>query len=242
LTTADGLELAAWYIPGSQPNAIIVVHGINANRAALLPEARVLAGAGYHLLIIDLRGHGHSQGTEVTYGYREALDIQAAIDYLLALPGVEQVGALGNSYGGAAVVRAAAVDKRLEAIVIQSSYSSLPEAVEDAFDDMAVLPKWPFAPLIIALVEKRVGLEISQVDSARDLATIHPRPVLIVHGAEDDLFPVRHAHKMYNAARRPKDLWIVEDLGHASPVKLYEAAYKERVLTFFANAFAKRNQ
>jgi dipeptidyl aminopeptidase/acylaminoacyl peptidase len=238
LTTTDGLNIAGWYIPGTQPNAVILVHGVNANRMAVLPEAVILAEAGYHLALIDLRGHGQSQGANLTYGYQEALDVQAAVDFLLTQPDIQQVGALGTSYGGAAVARAAALDPRLSAVVIESSYSSLPDAVEDAFDNMSIFPKWPFAPLLVALAERRVGLKISQIDTARDLTALHPRAVMIIHGTKDDMFPPHHAQKMYNAAREPKELWLIEGMGHSNPVIDREAEFKARVVSFFEDAFS----
>lgn len=238
LTTADGLKLAAWYIPGRQPNAIVLIHGIDANREAMLPHAVVLAEAGYPLLLLDLRGHGQSEGTEITYGYREVLDVQAAVDYLLTLPEIKKVGALGASLGGAVEVRAAAVDPRLRAIVVESSFSSLSAAVDDAFDDRSIFPKWPFAPMLIALAEYRLGIQGSQVDSVRDLPTVSPRPVLIIHGTADILFPPDHALRMYTAAKDPKALWLIEGLGHANPIPDHEAEYRTRVVTFFEQAFA----
>lgn len=239
LTSADGLKLAAWYIPGKQPNAIILIHGINANRTVMLPTASLLAEAGYSLLLIDLRGHGESEGHLNSYGYREAWDVQAGVDYLSALPEVERIGIIGTSLGGAAVARAAASDPRLEAVVIQVSYSSLPDAVEDAFNDFVIFPKWPFAPLIVTLTERRVGVKIGQVDSARDLATLAPRPVLIIHTTDDHLFPLHHATKMYNAARQPKDLWIIEGMGHGDPALSHTEEYQARVVGFFEKAFGK---
>jgi dipeptidyl aminopeptidase/acylaminoacyl peptidase len=236
LTTSDGVAIAGWYIAGTRPEAIVLVHGIDANRSAVLPEATLLAEAGFHLVMIDLRAHGHSGGSQASYGYREALDVQAAVDYLAARPDIERIGALGTSFGGAAVVRAAANDPRLQAIVVESSYSSLPDAVADAFEQRSIFPKWPFAPLLVSLAERRVGLDISQVNSARDLATIHPRPVLIIHGSADQLFPPHHAQKMYAAAREPKELWLIEGLGHANPAPGHEAEFKARVVTFFENA------
>jgi fermentation-respiration switch protein FrsA (DUF1100 family) len=238
LTTPDGLKLAGWYIPGQQAEAIILVHGIDGNRSALIPHAAILAEAGYPLLLFDLRGHGQSEGSELTYGYREMLDMQAALDYLLALPKIKQVGALGTSLGGSVVVRAAAADPRVQAIVVESSFSSLAAAIDDAFEDRSIFPKWPFAPLLIALAEQRAGFKVSQVDSARDLATLSPRPVLIIHGRDDRLFPFYHAQRMYDAAEEPKELWLIEGLGHASPVIGREAEYRERVVGFFERAFA----
>jgi dipeptidyl aminopeptidase/acylaminoacyl peptidase len=239
LTTSDGLQLSAWYIPGRRSQAVIVVHGLNTNRAAVLPEAAVLAEAGYQLLLLDLRGHGHSQDSLVSYGYREAWDVQAGLDYLSRRPEVEQIGALGSSLGGAAVARAAALDSRLQAVVIEDSYSSLPDAVGDAFDDLTIFPQWPFAPLIIALAERRVGLKISQVDSARDLATLQGRPVLIIHKTDNRLFPVEHAERMYRAAGEPKQLWLIEGLGPANPAVERPAEFRERVVGFFDEAFSR---
>lgn len=237
LTTADGLKISGWYFSGTRPHAIILVHGIGANRQAVLPEAAILADSGYHLLLIDLRGHGLSEGNQATYGYREAWDVRAATDYLDALPEIEHIGALGTSYGGAAVARAAAIDPRLEAVIIESSYSSLPDAVEDSFEQRSMFPKWPFAPLFVALAERRVGIKISQVDSARDLATLHPRAVMIIHGAEDGLFPLHHALKMYDAAQEPKVLWVIEGFGHGNPAVGREVEFGARVVTFFESAF-----
>lgn len=237
LATADGLNISAWYIPGSRAQAIILVHGIDTNRGAVLPEAKILAEAGYHLLMLDLRAHGQSEGSLATYGYREALDVQAAVDYLAGLPEIEQIGALGTSFGGAAVARAAAIDSRLKAVVIESSYSSLTEAVKDAFEQRSIFPGWS-APLLITLAERRAGIKISQVDSARDLAMLQPRAVMIIHGSEDMLFPVEHAYRMYASAGEPKQLWIIEGLGHASPVFGREAEYQARVISFFETAFS----
>ena len=52
LTTQDGLKIAGWYIVGTRPQAMVLVHGIDANRQAVLPEAAVLADAGYHLNLL----------------------------------------------------------------------------------------------------------------------------------------------------------------------------------------------
>ena len=44
---------------------------------------------------------------------------------------------------------------------------------------------------------------------------IAPTPVLIVHGDRDEYFPADHAEQLFEAARQPKELWIVPGFGHA---------------------------
>jgi fermentation-respiration switch protein FrsA (DUF1100 family) len=106
---------------------------------------------------------------------------------------------------------------------------------------MSIFPRRPFAPLLIGLAERRVGVSIHEVDSAQDLATLSPRAVMIIHGTSDGMFPPHHARKMYAAARQPKELWLVEGLGHANPALEYEAEFREKVLSFFERAFEEQS-
>lgn len=237
-TTADGLEISAWHIDGPRAEAIILVHGVDANRLAMTPEAQLLSQAGYQLLMLDLRGHGLSEGEYKTYGYLEALDVQAATDYLARSPQVDHIGVIGHSYGGAAVARAASQDSRLEAVVLQSTYSSMITITHDSFNRFAFLPEWPFAPLIISLAEERVGLQLSDVDSTRELATMSPRPLMIIHGREDSLIPVEQAYELYRAAPHPKWLWIINNMGHMNAAHYRPDLYAYHVVTFFEYAFA----
>jgi fermentation-respiration switch protein FrsA (DUF1100 family) len=46
-------------------------------------------------------------------------------------------------------------------------------------------------------------------------ALIAPTPLLVVHGDKDEFFPTDHAEQLYEAARDPKELWIVPGFGHA---------------------------
>jgi fermentation-respiration switch protein FrsA (DUF1100 family) len=50
---------------------------------------------------------------------------------------------------------------------------------------------------------------------AEAAARISPTPVLIVHGDQDIYFPPDHARQLYDAAREPKELWLIPGFGHA---------------------------
>ncbi len=46
------------------------------------------------------------------------------------------------------------------------------------------------------------------------MAEIAPRPLLLVHGSEDEVVGVTHAHKLYGRAGEPKQIIIIDGAGH----------------------------
>jgi len=46
------------------------------------------------------------------------------------------------------------------------------------------------------------------------VAEIAPRPLLLVHGSEDEVVDVSHAHKLYGRAGEPKQIVIIDGAGH----------------------------
>lgn len=85
---------------GSGADGVILVHGAQFDRTSWKDQAVRLDSAGYHVLAIDLRGHGLSHGpssTPLRIGY--PLDVVAAIGYLRA-HGASSVTLVGASMGG----------------------------------------------------------------------------------------------------------------------------------------------
>jgi alpha-beta hydrolase superfamily lysophospholipase len=235
LRTEDDIHLSAWFVFSSQPNqaAVVLVHGHGSNRAALLPTAEILARHGYGLLMIDLRAHGQSKGDVVTYGYHEWQDVVAAMEYLKNRSDIhpDRIGLLGQSMGGSVIIRAAARSDVPRAMVVESTFRDMTSAVDDAFDNMSGLPQWPFASLVVWMAERAVGEDISELDSARDMATLD-LPVFIIHGTDDELMPLEHHDALLRAANDPKLSWIVEGMGHVSPALFTPNEYERRLIEF----------
>lgn len=121
LRTSDGVDLAAWWVPGDTRAAVVLLHGAGSTRTATLDHAEALAGQGFGVLMLDARGHGGSGGTAMDLGWYGTRDISTAVDWLVERDDVDdfRIGAVGLSMGGEEALTAAAADPRIGAVVAE---------------------------------------------------------------------------------------------------------------------------
>jgi fermentation-respiration switch protein FrsA (DUF1100 family) len=225
LVTEDGVPLAAWYTPPKNGAVILLAHGYGDNR----PEwvYALIARKDYGVLAWDARAHGESGGGVSTLGYREVLDVKAALDFVLHQEGVVHVGTWGGSMGGATMIRAAAEYPQIEALVVDSAFSSL----ESEVDFLAPYPVInPMAKFFMAL---GLGVDLDSVSPAAEIGRISPRPVYIIHGTKDEVAAPESAQILFEAANEPKFLWLQEDAIHLGIHIQNPARYQRRVIRFF---------
>lgn len=123
----DG-TIRGWYLQSEEPDlTIILVHGINANREEggdFLDLAAELVEEGFNVLLFDLRGHGASDGDQVSYGFYERHDVLGAFDFVVSRGAApDSIGVLGRSLGAGTVLLAAAKEPRIQALVANSPYA-----------------------------------------------------------------------------------------------------------------------
>ena len=117
------MSLAGWYVPSANGAAVVLLHGAGSTRSDVLPQAAVLARAGFGVLLVDARGHGGSGGRAMDFGWHGDADIAAATDYLAARPDVDadRIGAVGMSMGGEEAIGATATNRLLRAVVAEGA-------------------------------------------------------------------------------------------------------------------------
>ena len=119
VTTDDGVDLEAWYIPSENGAAIVLLGGCCSARDSVLDLATLFADHDYGVLMLDTRGHGGSEGRPMLWGWWGERDIEAGVDYLTTRSDVVdgRIGAIGMSVGGEQAFAAAGVDPRIRAVV-----------------------------------------------------------------------------------------------------------------------------
>ncbi len=237
--SADGLRLGGWFIPphsASDGSTIIFVHGLGSNRSGLLDQAAFVVEEGYGAFLIELRGHGLSEGDVTTFGLMEVNDVQGAVDYLETRPEVnaERLGLVGQSLGGSTVIQAAARIPEIDVVVAESAFTSLEDNVAEGVRILANLPPFPFAPLMIYFGSREAGIDISQVRPIDVVDEIAPRPLLIIHGRLDRLVPVDNAERLYAAAGEPRQLHLIDNASHHPLIEPDPLGFETTFKAFFA--------
>lgn len=234
---ADGVAIGAWYIaPGSQTEgaALVFLHGLGGNRGELLRVAAMVAAHGYGALVLDLRNHGRSENALTTLGYREVEDVWGAVAYLLSRQDVnsERIGVFGYSMGAAAALSAAAQFSQIRAVVAQSAFTSLDENLRAGVTAQLGLPPFPFVSLITWMGERTANVRVKQVRPIDDVAKISPRAVLFIHGMRDGYVSAENSQRLYDAAREPKELYLISRADHKVLIDVDPREYENRVITF----------
>ncbi|MFO7584446.1 MAG: alpha/beta fold hydrolase [Anaerolineales bacterium] len=240
--SSDGLTLRGWYIPTQNGAVVIFVHGLGSNRGMFWDDVSMLHRHGYGMLLFDLRNSGVSDGEITTMGLQEARDVDGAVAFVISQPGVDadKVAVFGHSMGGATAILAAARNPAISAVIAQSAYTSLEDNVSASIKQLTGLPAFPFAPLVVFFGEQQSGMQIRQVRPIDDIGKISPRPVLLVHGAQDNLVPVSNVYQLYEAAAQPKEILVIRNAGHGGFLQASPDEYERRVTDFLQRALFER--
>ena len=236
LVTSDGVRLAAWYLPGTRPAAVVVSSGYRRHPGEVLGIGVALQREGFHVVAHGWRGTPGSGEAAHTLGVYERQDLGAAITAMAARLGPVPIGLLGYSMGGAVSISVAADDSRVRAVCTDSAFADpqtlIGERVRSALKVPAVVVMTP----VIALLARRTGARLTDFRPLLAVGRIAPRPLLLIHGEDDALVPVHHAELLYEAAGEPKELWRLPGVGHVGAYFADRPEYVARVLRFFQEA------
>ena len=134
--------------------------------------------------------------------------------------------------GGATVLLAAVRIPEIRAVIAESAYTSVEDNISEGVRGLTGLPPFPFAPLIVFFGEREAGVDIRSVRPQDVVGQISPIPLLFIHGELDGLILPQNSRKLYEAAREPKELYIVQNAGHGGFLEAAPEEYPRRILAF----------
>jgi len=174
---------------------------------------RLARDAAWTVLTFNFRGTGESQGDFSLAGW--LADVRAAVDHLLQEDGVEAVWLCGFATGGALSICAAGEDERVRGVAAFAAPADFNEWASDARRFLAharsvgvIRSAW-YPPDPDAWAR-----ELREVKPLSLIGKIPPRPLLVVHGANDASVPMLDARALADAAEGEVELRILAAASH----------------------------
>ena len=186
---------------------MLFCHGNAGNISHRLGTLALLNELDLSTFLFDYRGYGESAGKVSEKG--TYLDAQAAWKHLTDERGIpaDQIVCFGRSLGGAVAAYLAA-KRRPAAVVLDSTFTSIP--------DMArrIYPMYP-----VRLLSRCRYDTLARMESIRC-------PVLVIHSRDDEIVPFSHGRRLFDAAGEPKQFLELRG-GHNQAFLAGEGPYKQ---------------
>lgn len=213
ITAEDGVRLHGFHLRAEGARrALLFLHGNAGNASGRLPNADLLRSLGTDVFVLDYRGYGLSEGHPNESGLRA--DARAGLAHLTEKLGhpESRVAVFGRSLGGAVAVDLAQ-HRGLAGVILESTFSSLPDAGAVHFGSFIgkfVKGHWPS--------DERI----------RNIRA----PLLFFHGDQDATVPHRLGRKLFAAANEPKSFETLHGARHNDTVRVGGAPYLARIGAF----------
>jgi fermentation-respiration switch protein FrsA (DUF1100 family) len=229
IAVPGGSSVAGWFAAGRPGSgAVLLLHGVRGSRHAMTARALFLHWLGLATLAIDLPGHGESPAPRITFGANESHGAAAALGWLAQRCPGERVGVIGVSLGAASLVLARP-DPAPAAVVLESMYPTIEEAVADRLASHLCAPAALLAPALLWQMPSRLGITTAQLHPIDALPSLRS-PLLIAAGDLDRHTTLPETERLYAAARAgDKSLWIVPGAAHVDLHAFAPREYERRV-------------
>jgi fermentation-respiration switch protein FrsA (DUF1100 family) len=194
----------------------------------MLGRAKLLHKEGYAVLLVDHQGHGESHGENITAGYRERLDVIAAVNFARKANPNHKFGVIGCSLGGAATLLAGPLD--IDVMVLESVYPTIEEAIHNRISMRLGPLSHILTPALLIQLKPRIGISASQLRPIDHIKNIGC-PVLIASGDLDEHTTLAESQRLYDTAQEPKELVLFKGAAHVD-LLAYDREEYQKIINF----------
>jgi dipeptidyl aminopeptidase/acylaminoacyl peptidase len=214
------------HVPKQYDTAFIVLHGFPGScTGSRVPKTcKMLEAKGYLAMGFDFSGTNISDGKfEDKLMSQEAKEIKYAIDFLENNYKFKKLILHGHSTGAIDAALYAYKDKRISKLIISGGIDRLENAARYDFTDTQVRDFWTKGFITYNAksywthnkkLKKAFYDEFFTLDIPSSIKK-YKKPLLIIHGDNDEAVPVERAYLMYEQANNPKKLVIIKGSDHS---------------------------
>lgn len=222
------LKLHGYEIQNEEKSDIwtIVIHGYMGEAKSMIKYAQEFYKRGHNVLVIDLRGHGKSEGEYIAMGWQDRLDVIDWINYIISKNSQSEIILYGISMGAATVMMTTGEElpDNVKAAIEDCGYSSIWDEFEIQLKVLFGLPDFPVLNAASAVCKIRAGYNLKEGSSIEQLKKSNT-PTLFIHGSEDKFVPFEMLDEVYQAANCQKQKLVVEGAAHAQSASVNPELY-----------------
>ncbi|MEJ8740895.1 alpha/beta hydrolase [Phocaeicola sp. HCN-6420] len=237
ITASDGIRMHAFYVRAMQPTShtAVIVHGYTDNAIRMFHIGYLYNHSlDYNILLPDLRYTGLTEGDAIQMGWLDRKDVMQWINVAPSLFGDSlQAVVHGISMGAATtmMVSGETLPAYIRCFVEDCGYTSVWEQFKKELKEQFGLPAFPLLYTASWLCEWQNGWNFKEASAIRQVAKCQ-KPMLFIHGDQDDFVPTYMVYQLYDAKPAPKELWIAPDVDHANSYFRYPEEYTARIKSF----------
>ena len=246
LTSVDGLQMKAWFVPADSKRFVICVHGYRCNGpdefSHMFPFYHDTMG--YNYLLPDLTGHGRSEGGYACFGSKDSKNILLWVDYLINRFGEDiEIILHGISMGAATVMNCNEMSPpdQVKIVIEDCGFTSTIDIMNNTLKDMIGFPMKPLVYLGSVFSKIKAGYFFSESDPLGNMSKAK-NPMLFIHGEEDTYVPFEHGQKLYDACPVEKDFLWVPDTVHAFSYYNAREEYEQKIKDFIKRHMDKAEE
>jgi uncharacterized protein len=220
LTTEDGFKVWISEVFVDKPKAVIIyLSGIQQPSVTYFyGHSKWMRSKGYATILLEVRGHGKSDGNRVCLGYDEVADVKAVIGYIKEQEKYQGVPIVfhGVSMGGAIAINSFGFIKEADGLIAMSAYSSFEDVVCDEMRNYNV-------PQFICNIEKPLvrnwlkfvfGNKINEIKPIKQIENIGDRPALLIACTGDTEVPPINMQRLLDKAPANCESWLRDSWEH----------------------------
>ena len=230
-SSASGATIHGWLVTSQTNRGVVILqHGIHADKSTLVARAKLFSENGYSVLMFDFQAHGESIGKQITFGYLESRDSQAAVEFVKKRFPNKPIAVVGVSLGAAAAVLAQP-PLDVQAMILEMPYSTIVAAIKDRIEMRLGSMGRCLSFLLTVQIHLRSGCT---TDDLRPLVAVSkiPAPKHFLAGTDDHETKFAEAKAIFVNATEPKSFVPFEGAHHEDLLKFSPELYKKSVLEF----------
>ena len=241
ITMPSGYRAHAIYLHAPHPtdSTAVVVHGYKMRAESMLHIAYLYHhDMGWNVLLPDLYGHGQSDGDHIQMGCLDRWDAIRWAEVAHSIFSADNDSAYEVMHGismGAATTMAASGEKTpyyLQAFVEDCGYTSVRDEFTCQLKEQFGLPAFPLMDVTSWLCRLKYGWSFDGIRQIDQVAKCS-KPMLFIHGDNDDFVPSWMVHPLYSAKRKGrKAIFIAKGSVHAMAYRDHHKEYTQAVREF----------